>query len=155
MRRIYPLFGVILLTCGVVLGLASWRSGADLLRPGGADRFLRFSGPLLRLENPSASGVGSPDSGVQMPMGGVPILVRFQGEGRVLPDTFRCLLNGEDVTHLLTVGVNGVAGTIYPLREGQNRLRVEVFGKTLWSGQYLQDSFELPIQARPLTLDLA
>lgn len=153
MPRIYPLFGVILLTCGVVLGFATWRSGADLLRPGGPERLLRFAGPLLRLENPSASG--APASGVVMPMGGVPILVRFQGEGRVLPDTFRCLLNGTDVTHLLTVGVNGVAGTVYPLREGQNQLRVEVFGKTFWSGQYLQDSFELPIQARPLSLDQA
>lgn len=153
MSRIYPLFGVILLTCGVVLGLATWRSGTDLLRPGGTERFVRFAGPLLRLENPPPQGSAEPPR--VMPMGGVPILVRFQTSGRVLPDTFRCLLNGNDVTHLLTVGVNGVGGTVYPLREGENRLRVEVFGKTLWSSRYFQDTLELPINARPLTLDRA
>ena len=156
MSRIYLLIGVILLACGGLAGLAAWRSGPDLLRDGGASRFLTFAGPLLRLENPVPPRSTSETTEMPgLPMGGVPILVRFQQDGRVLPDTFRCLLNGEDVTHQLTVGVNGVAGTVFPLREGTNRLRVEVFGQTLWGSRYYLDSFELSIRARPLVIDRA
>ena len=120
---------------------------------GGLARLSRFAGPLMRLESPQRPAEG--EAGPLVPMGGIPVLVRFPENGRAQPDTFRCLLNGNDVTHLLTVGSNGVAGTVYPLREGRNRLRFEVFGKPLWGGRFYRDSMELPISARPLALDRA
>ena len=152
MRRIFPLFGVILLTAGVLLGLFALEDARDILRPGGPSRLVRFAGPLLRVENPSVS---LPSEDTSVPMGGVPLLVRFPENGRVLPDTFRCLLNGQDVTHQLTIGVNGVAGTVFPLREGENQVRLEVFGKSLWGRRYYQDFIEFPIRARPFVIDRA
>jgi hypothetical protein len=91
------------------------------------------------------------------PLGQVDVLVRFPDEARVRPETFRCLLNGVDVTAQLTVGSNGAGGSIFPLVVGRNTLRIEVFGEGYWDpSTYHQHRVELVLDARgPLTLDRA
>lgn len=83
-------------------------------------------GPFLSVEAPVAGQVVRP--------GGVDVLVRFASPSRVAPETFRCLLNGVDVTDALITGENGAAGRVHRLIDGENVLRLEVFGRPWWSG---------------------
>jgi len=85
-----------------------------------------------------------------VPPGGVAVVVHFPDTSRVLADTFRCVLNGKDVTSLLSVGGNGAAGSVFPLRVGENRLRVEVFGRGWWPGRWYEDAVEVTFRSRPL-----
>ena len=134
------LFGAILLAC-VGVGLAA----PLILRGTLAAHELRagfFLGrPLLDVHAPGAGGWRQ--------VGGVRVLVRFSDEDRVAPETFRCLLNGRDVTDQLTVGANGVAGSVAPLLEGQNTLELQVFGRGWWGGRYYQDGARIRLDARP------
>jgi len=77
---------------------------------------------LLELESPPAEGG---DIGPQ----GLPILVRFPRDGRARPATFRAWLNGADVTDQLAVATNGCEGVLHGLLDGENDLRLEVFGR--------------------------
>jgi hypothetical protein len=147
MRGRGVLFGI--LTAVSVTGATlSWvlvqRGGA----PAGAFRAALFVGrPLLELRAPA------PDA--EVPIGGVDVLVRFR-DADVLPATFRCWLNGVDVTDQLTLGQNGAGGAVAPLREGENALRVEVFGRGWLVGRYYLDEAELRLHVRPpLHLDQA
>ncbi len=141
------LFGVLLLlpVMGGTLALArAMRAGPILDAVGSA---LVLGPPLLDLRAPV------PDA--EVPVGGVDILVRFRDES-VLADTFRCELNGEDVTDQLTLGLNGASGAVAPLRDGENRLRVEVFGRGWLDSRYYLDAIELRLRVRPpLHLDQA
>ena len=147
MRRGIPIFGAILLaaaagTAGAVAGL---RGGprAEALRA-----TIYLGPPLLRVREPQPEGYRL--------LGGADVLIEFSSQQRVAPETFRCLLNGRDVTDQLTVGRNGVAGSVAPLLEGPNTLRLEVFARSWWGGRYFQDSYELVLDARaPLSLDRA
>jgi len=67
----------------------------------------------------------------------------------VVSETFRCVLNGKDVTRLLTVGANGAAGAIFPLRVGENHLRIEVFGRGWWAGRLFEDRIDARFRSRP------
>ena len=147
MSRISLLFGVILLTGGVLLGAALLMTGGDVLRQGGLARLTYHGGPLLTLQ--------SPEPGEELPAGGVEVLVRFPDRKRVASQTFRCLLNGEDVTHLLTVGQNGAAGSVYPLREGGNQIEVQVFGRGWYRSHYFMDRIEVPVQISVPLMDRA
>ena len=139
------LFGAVLLAC---VGVAV--AAPLMLRGALAAHELRaafFVGPRLL-------DVQAPEPGGWRQVGGVRVLVRFPSEERVAPETFRCLLNGRDVTEQLTVGVNGVAGTVAPLLEGENTLELEIFGRGWWSGRYYQDGAAIRLDARsPIGLD--
>ncbi len=100
--------------------------------------------------------VPAPVDGSWVPLAGVAVLVRFPDQERVEPETFRCLLNGRDVTALLTVGQNGAAGAVFPLVEGSNQLRLAVFGRGWWGPWLYEDAVDLVVEVRrPLYLDLA
>jgi hypothetical protein len=136
------LFGLSLLGGGLVLVavISAVLKDPDLRL---AARQIRFGGrPLLELR--------APDGRQVVPLGGIEVLVGFSDEFRVLPETFRCLLNNEDVTDSLTLGSNGAGGSLYGLLEGENRLRVEVFGRGWWPGRYLEDTREVIIRVAPL-----
>ena len=145
MPRGRGLFGVILLAC-VGAGLAA----PLILRGTLAAHELRaafFLGPPLL-------DVQAPEPGGWRQVGGVRVLVRFPNQDRVAPETFRCLLNGRDVTDQLTVGANGVAGSVAPLLEGENTLELDVFGRGWWGGRYYQDKARIRLDARvPMGLD--
>ncbi len=116
--------------------------------PAGArlERALFLGGPLLEVRSPGPDG--------WRPLGGLQVLVRFPRQDRVAPETFRCLLNGEDVTSQLSVGRNGAGGDVYPLLEGRNELRFEVFGRGWWAGRYFLDATTIEVRARaPLRFD--
>jgi len=147
MRRRFLIFGAILLACGA--GLAGAVAG---LRGGLSGEGLRgaiyLGAPLLQIREPQPAGYRL--------LGGADVLIEFPSQDRVAPETFRCLLNGRDVTDQLTVGRNGVAGSVAPLLEGSNSLRLEVFGRSWWGGRYYQDSYDLILDARaPLSMDRA
>ena len=106
-----------------------------------AHRLIFLGTPLIDVLRPSP--------GQQMPFGGVQVQVGFADGERVAVDTFRCLLNEQDVTHLLTLGSNGATGSVFGLVEGENRLRIEVFGKSWWSARYVQDARTVVFHVRP------
>lgn len=153
MRRTVPVFGLLLL-----LAVAA-AAGHGAIRRGGPldDALVRsflLGAPVLE--------VRVPRSGEVSPIGGVEVLIRFQDEGRVAPETLRCLLNGRDVTDRLRVAANGAGGALFPLTEGQNLLRVEVFAGGWWTGGivpwsprfswYFEDAVEVSFRVRPPTL---
>ena len=111
-------------------------------------RTLLFGQPLLEIRAPA------PDQAVAQ--GGVEIIVHFPAADRTASDTFRCLLNGRDVTLSLTRGENGAAGSVLGAIEGENWVRVEVFGRPWWGGPWLEDAQEVRFRVRPLpTMDRA
>lgn len=77
--------------------------------------------------------VDHPTPGQVVTPGGIDVLIRFAPDHRVAPETFRCLLNGVDVTQALTTGENGATGRLYRLLDGENVLRLEIFGRAWWS----------------------
>jgi hypothetical protein len=110
--------------------------------------------PSLPPNGPTLIEVLAPRPGAQVGLGGIELLVRFPTEV-ALGETFRALLNGADVTELLTTGENGCQGRLVDLLPGENRLRLEIFGRLPWAPQRLfEQSRELRIRMRPpLELD--
>jgi len=84
-----------------------------------------------------------------VPPGGIAVAVYFPEPSRVVSETFRCVLNGRDVTSMLTVGANGAGGSVFPLRVGENHLRIEVFGQGWWSGRLFEDAIDVVFRSRP------
>ena len=110
----------------------------------------------LTLYGPPLVEVRLPRSGQQVAFGGIELLVDFPGRGRVAVESFRCILNNRDVTDLITVGRNGAVGSLYGLVEGENRLRIEVFGSSWWGSRYYEDTRTIVFRASPLpSLDRA
>ncbi|MFQ5515633.1 MAG: hypothetical protein ACE5FG_14550 [Myxococcota bacterium] len=134
------LFALLPLSCGVLVWIVlAAPSGASLVHL--LDQIRSGGGPLLEVQ--------VPDDRAVLTVGAVEVLVRFPFEDRVLPETFRCLLNNEDVTDLLTLGRNGAAGHLYGLVAGENRLRFSVFGRGWWPGRYLEDVHERIVRIAP------
>lgn len=109
--------------------------------------------PALPPHGPVLLEVILPVPGAPVGLGGFELLVRFPPEIAVA-ETFRALLNGADVTDQLTTGANGSHGRLVGLLPGDNRLRLEIFGRVPWATDHLfEQSRELPIRMRP-PLDL-
>jgi hypothetical protein len=140
MVRTAAVFGTATIVAVVVISLLFFEISGGNTLVCSIRRSLILGRPLLAIEAPIA--------GSQVPPGGLGVLVSFDSGDRVASATFRALLNDRDVTNLFTVGTNGAAGTIYPLRDGANRLRVEVFGRGLWSRRLLEDAAEVGFRAR-------
>ena len=133
-----------------VLGAAGWLVSGALVRCRGSVSCALWIGePLLEVHAPGAGPV----------RGGVPIVVRFPDRARVAPDTFRCLLDGVDVTPSLTTAADGVRGAIYPSHAGPMELRLSIFGEGagLGAGRWIEHTVLLRIDVRgdPATLDRA
>ncbi len=137
---------------GVIFGASL--TAAALLLPGTGSlperlhRVVYVGPPLLELR--------LPEPGQQVQVGAVEVLVGFRDSQRVAPDTFRCLLNGDDVTQRLTLGSNGAGGSLVGLTAGRNRLRIEVFGRSWWGRSFVQEAHQVDFEVRPAPyLDLA
>ena len=138
MKRLLALFAV----TSVALSLAAWVFRAELVR------FAYLGPPLMRVE--------APEREAEVAVGSVDVQIDFPGGERVVVETFQCLLNGLDVTESLTVGRNGAVGSIVGLREGENRIRLRVFGRSLWSGSFVDEEREFVVRVRPIPfLDVA
>ncbi len=148
MKRLGVLFAfasVGLLLAWVMLAPAP--SPAEGLREA-ARRWLYLGPPLME--------VRTPEAGLELPVGAVEVLVAFPGGPRVAVETFECWLNGHDVTASLTLGRNGAAGSIVGLHEGDNQIRLRVFGRSWWGGDYFEEQRWLLVRVRPLAfLDMA
>jgi hypothetical protein len=126
----------LLFTTALAGVLVFWITGARSLTP-----LVYFGGPLIR--------IASPPSGAQFPLSGVQLQVQFPDRERIRHDTFRCLLNGADVTWRLRVAPGGAEGSLFPLGEGRNVVRVEVFGKALWADRWVEDALEVEFVVGP------
>jgi hypothetical protein len=138
------LFGVVALVTGLVASAAAvWLAG-----PGGVPqrvrRLLFIGAPLFEVRLPGHASQ-PPHSG------SVEVFVGFAPGGRVAWDTFRALLNGHDVTGELTLGRNGAHGKLLGLTEGDNQLKLQIFGRSWWGGRYVEDEqvLELHVAGRP------
>jgi hypothetical protein len=141
------LFAFVLAGLAVALAAGSLTLYEGPLRAQAA-RVLVFGSPLVEIRAPRTDQF--------IPQGSVEVVVAFPSLERTSADTFRCLLNGRDVTHLLTRGENGAAGAILGAVEGENRLRVEVFGRPWWGSQWFEDTDEVTFHVRPIpSLDRA
>lgn len=131
-----------LLACVGLAALVVWQAA---LRPGQA-------GWLLR---PTLIHVVSPEPGTVVGLAGMDVIVRFPDAGRVRAETFRALLNGADVTQDFTTAGNGAYARLSALLDGENVLRVEVFGEGWWPpGVLLEDTREVRVLLRrPVDLD--
>jgi hypothetical protein len=85
--------------------------------------------PSLPPAGPTLIEVVSPAPGEVVGIEGLQVWVRFPSGGRIAPETFRVLLNGADVTEAIATGENGAYGELHGLLEGENVLRLEVFGR--------------------------
>lgn len=142
MPRNTRVFGAVLL---VILVTAAALLSRD---PEGWGRRLYLGPGLLE--------VSAPEPGGWRPLGGVGVVVRFLSEERVVLETFRCFLNGRDVTDQLAVSARGAGGTVFPLLEGRNQLQVEVFGRGWWGARYYRQAVGVALEARgPLGMDRA
>lgn len=133
------IFGVSLLGLGALAALALTGAGAGL---GAAERWLLLGRPLLEFRAPKAGQV--------VPVGRIEVSIGFPAAERVVVETFRCLLNDPEVTPQLTLGRNGAGGSLRGLLEGENRLRVEIFGRGGWPGRCLEDARELTFRVQSL-----
>jgi hypothetical protein len=88
--------------------------------------------------------------GQVLAQGEVEVFVHFDDATRIAPETFRCLLNGRDVTAELTRARNGAVGSLIGAVEGENHLRVEIFARAWWSDRYFEDSRDVTFRVRPL-----
>ena len=105
--------------------------------------------PSLPPNGPLLLGVVSPKPGITVGLEGIEVLVQFPEQGAA-PETFRALLNGADVTDLLTTGENGSYGKLFGLLPGDNVLRLEVFGRVPWSDdQLFEQSRDVRVRMRP------
>ena len=139
MKRLIALFAVTSILLAAGLG---WAFRVEL------ERFAYLGPPLMRVD--------APVHGLEVPVGSVDVAIEFAGGERVLIETFQCLLNGSDVTDSLTVGRNGAVGAIVGLREGDNRIRLRVFGRSLWTGSFVDEEHDFVVRVRALPfLDLA
>ncbi len=137
MKRLLGLFAV----TSIALCAAGWFR-AELAG------FVYLGPPLMRVE--------SPERGAEVAVGSVDVMIEFPGGERVVVETFQCLLNGQDVTDSLTVGRNGAVGAIVGLREGENRIRLRVFGRSVWSGSFVDEERDFVVRVRPIPfLDVA
>ena len=103
-------------------------------------RRLLFGEPLIEVASPRPAQV--------LGQGGVRVLIRFPVAHRTAVASLRCLLNGIDVTSRLTLADNGATGSLWARRDGDQTLRVEVFGRTWWGGAYYEDSVEFSFEVR-------
>ena len=102
-----------------------------------------FGSALLELERPRAGDV--------VGLEGLPVHVSLPLGGRAEPSTLRVLLNGADVTRQLGPASNGAAGRLHGLLPGENRLRVEVFGRSRWGPRelWIEEAREVEVLYRP------
>lgn len=105
--------------------------------------------PSLPPNGPVLLELVSPQPGDAIGLDGIELLVQFPGAG-VASETFRALLNGADVTSLLTTGENGCYGQLLGLLPGDNLLRLEIFGRVPWSDdQLFEQAREVRVRMRP------
>lgn len=76
---------------------------------------------------PPALALVRPLEGERVGPAGLAVVVRF-GDGQAVPETFRALLNGADVSRLFTRDGGEATAHLHGLLDGENTLRVEVFG---------------------------
>jgi hypothetical protein len=142
MRSSGRAFGFLLFGALAAAGVVGLTLATDPGLRGEARRMLLFGSPLLELR--------APLDGQWVAQGRVEIIVQFPAVGRTSSQTFRCLLNGHDVTPDLTRAENGAAGSVLGAVEGENHLRVEVFGRPWWGGPFLEDAVERRFHVRAL-----
>jgi len=108
-----------------------------------AARWVFVGAPLMEVQTPADN--------LETPLGAVEVLVSFVGGSRVAIETFQCLLNDRDVTSTLTLGRNGVAGSLVGLHDGENHLVLRVFGRSWWGESgFVEEQRALIVRVREI-----
>ena len=106
--------------------------------------------PSLPPAGPALMEVVEPAPGAIVGVEGLRVWVRFPSGDRTAWETFRALLNGADVTDALRPAENGAYGDLHGLLEGENVLRLEVFGRLPWRARTLfEQAREVRVRMRP------
>src|SRR5512134_3104702 len=125
------------LFAAALVGLAA---GWLLIAPGpGPTADLRAAGLRWLFVGQPLMQIQAPLSDHEVVVGAVDVLIAFAASPRVAVETLQCLLNGGDVTSELTFGRNGAVGSIVGLHEGENEIRIRVFGKPWWGDAYVDE----------------
>jgi hypothetical protein len=105
--------------------------------------------PSLPPNGPRLLEVVSPRPGQVVGIEGIELLVQVSREEAAW-ETLRVLLNGADVTDLLTAGENGCYGRLLGLLPGDNVLRLEIFGRVPWErDQLFEQAHTVRVRMRP------
>ena len=145
MKRPRLLFA--LASAAIALGWVMLAPASIALRDS-ARGWLFVGAPLMEVQTPATD--------LELPVGAVDLLVAFVGGSRVAVETFECWLNDDNVTATLTLGRNGATGSIVGLHEGENHIRLRVFGRSWWGGEYVEEQRSFVVRVRPLAfLDIA
>ena len=86
---------------------------------------------------PDLLEVTGPDPGATLPNEAVEVFIGFPHADRTLHETLEVRLNGADVTNAFEVAGNGAFGNVVLLVDGENELRIGVFGRSWWPGDRL------------------
>jgi hypothetical protein len=108
-KRIAALGGALLAAAGVAV-LARWPLGPSLLE------------------------VSGPEPGATLPNEAIEVFVHFPHAERTRHETLEVRLNGADVSDAFDIAGNGAYGSVVLVVDGENELRVGVFGRSWWPG---------------------
>lgn len=88
----------------------------------------------VRPLGPRLVEITSPEPGGAVPSEALEVFVGFPHPDRTLHETLEVRLNGADVTDAFDVAGNGAYGSVVRVVDGENELRVGVFGRSWWPG---------------------
>jgi len=92
---------------------------------------------------PSLLEISGPDPNATLPNEAIEVFVHFPHADRTRHETLEVRLNGADVTDAFDTAGNGAYGSVVLVVDGENELRVGVFGRSWWPGGRLVEHREV------------
>jgi hypothetical protein len=92
---------------------------------------------------PSLLEISGPGPGETLPNEAIEVFVHFPYADRTRHETLEVRLNGADVTDAFDIAGNGAYGSVVLVVDGDNELRVGVFGRSWWPGSRLVEHREV------------
>jgi hypothetical protein len=92
---------------------------------------------------PSLLEISGPEPGETLPNEAIEVFVHFPHADRTRHETLEVRLNGADVTDAFDIAGNGAYGSVVLVVDGENELRVGVFGRSWWPGGRLVEHREV------------
>jgi hypothetical protein len=126
---------------------ARWWSGSRLRRGVALACGLLVGAAIALLARwplgPSLIAIHGPEPGAVLPNEAIEVFVHFPYADRTRHETLEVRLNGADVTDAFDIAGNGAYGSVVLVVDGDNELRVGVFGRSWWPGSRLVEHREV------------